>query len=176
MQHGAAMVKRCPHCKEVAAFHAGQSWCISCSLLLKKEAYAKLRNDNPALLSARNAWSSLNNRCGNRDGHHPSYAHVKVRVTREEFIAWYLPRYFTGCAVDRIDSTGHYELSNIQLLTKAENAKKTSNHPNMVAPIGKHWCGKCKQYLPFDSFHKNRRREHGLDCTCKTCRKKGAQR
>jgi len=55
-------------------------------------------------------------------------------MTREEFLQWIIPElenwiktYNTldGVSVDRINNSGHYEISNLQLITKVENSCKS---------------------------------------------------
>jgi hypothetical protein len=73
----------------------------------------------------------MNCRALNRGKYWPTYAYVEIRMTREDFINWALPYYEEFMAkfkqtpvVDRIDSTGHYELKNLQIISKSENTKR----------------------------------------------------
>lgn len=76
------------------------------------------------------AWSRLISRAGNRAGYFPTYAWVEVRMTRDEFLAWAIPRYarwfrnHPGVTpfLDRVDTAGHYELANLRLATAKRNA------------------------------------------------------
>lgn len=95
----------------------------------------RLANQEPHRKAAK-AWSNLCGRSGNRDGNHPTYAKVWVLCTREQFLAWAIPaierwqRKYPGlpCSIDRIDDKGHYKLGNLQLLTPAENNRKSKLH------------------------------------------------
>ena len=51
---------------------------------------------------------------------------IELKISREDFIAWYI-REAGGrfdLTIDRIDNDGHYELGNMQLITKTENSRK----------------------------------------------------
>ncbi len=110
------------------------------------------------------AWANLNRRVRTAK----AYAHVEVRMEREEFVAWYVSALFPGCSVDRIDNQGHYELTNLQMLTRSQNSAKQGK--NFLAPEGKHWCSVCKRFLSYKRFHKSKNGYHGLHDRCKKCR------
>lgn len=44
------------------------------------------------------------------------------------------------------------------------------------SPEGMHWCGSCKQFLPYDNFSKKLHVSHGLHSECHTCRKERRNR
>lgn len=123
---------------------------------------------------AHRAWKWI----GMRLASQKEYSHIELRMTQEEFLAWAIPEYtawsesapLCRSSIDRIDPDGHYELSNIRLLDKGENAKRSRANKNWCAPDGQHWCTGCKQYLLFEAFGKSKNRPHGLAMHCKACR------
>ncbi len=134
--------------------------------------------------AATSAWCHILSRAGNRNGKNPSYATVEVRISRADFIAWAIPAYerfsheFPGVtpSVDRIDTTGHYETGNLQLLPWGENSRKKRTARNAIAPAGTLWCGSCKAYLPIEDFYllkkRTRRNPYGTIGRCKPCRRR----
>ena len=98
-----------------------------------------------------------------------NYRGVEVRIDRESFIAWFMVNDFEGCSVDRIDKSGHYELSNMQLISLQMNiAKDKLKHANGVCI-----CYACKQEKPSDQFVSDKRRMHtGRGTICKQCESK----
>ena len=131
---------------------------------------------------ARTMWRHLRNRASNKDGKNPTYANIELRMTRQEFVSWVIPELESWCqtlpiqevSLDRISNDGHYEIGNLQLLTKSDNSRKTRKNKNVVAPVGQAWCSMCKKYLTVDNFYKDRRTMNGLRHICKphTYRKK----
>lgn len=121
-------------------------------------------------------WDGLSRRAENKIGCRPTYKDVKVCFTKEEFLAWVIPNLeewvkshsLESVTVDRKDSKGHYELSNVQLLTKSDNSRKLERNKNVVAPVGFAWCGKCEDYLTADNFFHNSNNTHtGTSFYCK---------
>lgn len=129
-------------------------------------------------------WYSLNRRAGNKFNRRPTYTNVEVRMSKEEFYDWVIPeleRWIKdgkplhgqyGASLDRKDNSGHYEITNLQIISKADNSRKKSDNRNINPPIGKAWCGSCKDYLLTDQFWKDSKNQHGLQYNCKVCRKK----
>lgn len=114
---------------------------------------------------AARAWSGMKYRSG-RPG---TYAHVELRMTRAEFVAWAVPEYERWIAenpgaqpsIDRIDPRGHYELANIRIIDQRLNsalAVKQNTNPrradgSLIWPAkGLARCGQCKQMLPLSAF------------------------
>lgn len=84
-----------------------------------------------------NTWNNIRKRVinGKPDSRNASYIRrgVELRITKEEFYKWcdsnsalILEIYAQAKtpSIDRIDPTGHYELSNIQILEFGENRNK----------------------------------------------------
>lgn len=124
-------------------------------------------------------WSALLQRVENKSGKSPAYTCVKLLMRRDEFLLWAVPELekwiankpIESVSLDRIREDGHYELSNIQFLTRIENILKQRRYKNVNAPEGKAWCSKCKDYLTLDKFAKDRYNHHGLTNICITHRK-----
>lgn len=93
------------------------------------------------------------------------YKGVEVRVTRDEFIPWFQARDFEGCTVDRIDCKGHYELSNMQVITKLQNITKD----HVKHREGYCECFSCKEVKPSEAFSTDKRRANGKATICKAC-------
>lgn len=94
------------------------------------------------------------------------YLGVKVLVTKDEFTEWFMGKDFPGCSVDRIDSSGHYEISNMQLISLAKNiAKEKSKHIDGFCV-----CYACKQQKPSGGFASDSRNQtFGKSTLCKLC-------
>lgn len=124
-------------------------------------------------------WQHIKERAENKRGDCPTYKNVLLRMSRLEFYSWVLPELekwilvnsITDVSIDRIDNNGHYEISNLQLLSKSDNARKQAKNKNLYAPLNQGWCGKCKTYLDFTKFHKDRTTTNGVKRICKNCRK-----
>ena len=121
------------------------------------------------------AWKHINERAENHDGKNPAYADVLIKITQSQFLEWCSDAYNvarqkygqTKLSIDRIDNDGHYELGNLQIIPHSENAKK--DKPNVCAPEGMAWCGRCQIYWPRNCFYKNRNAYNGLASRCKSC-------
>ena len=94
------------------------------------------------------------------------YAGVEVRVSKEDFIEWFMQRDFEGCSVDRINNHGHYELPNMQVIETWRNIAKDK----VKIKGGNHWCSRCKKYKPKNEMVKSSKRKlMGVTTTCKSC-------
>ena len=129
-------------------------------------------------------WGDIVARAENKDGKHPSYVKVKNLMTKQEFMAWVVPQLekwsldndLSLASIDRVENTGHYELSNLQIIDRWENTRKTGRLRNDYAPEGTAWCsGYCQNYKPKTEFHKGSNKLTGLCNYCKTCFKKKRQ-
>ena len=132
--------------------------------------------------AAKWAWNRISARAGGkyisrvRTTTNP-YTHVRLLMTRAEFLEWAIPAYRHWFAtqkgirpsIDRIDSHGHYQLSNIRLIPLDENRRAASWYKNKNAPLGTAWCTGCKDYLPFESFTIDRQKKLGVHSRCKPC-------
>lgn len=94
-----------------------------------------------------------------------SYQDVELKVSRSEFIKWFMPLDFFGASVDRIDKTKHYELSNMQVIPLSDNIRKDK----VKAKDGKCECYVCHQTKPLIDFCKDKRRGNGHSTICLQC-------
>lgn len=123
-------------------------------------------------------WLNMVERVKNREAY-PEYQNVELRLSRQEFITWVIPQLekwkypLVGSknspSVDRINNNGHYEIENLQLLTKSEHCSKKVR---ITPPNGTSWCVKCERFLPLVEFHKSSARFFGVKPRCKKCRSK----
>jgi hypothetical protein len=128
---------------------------------------------------AKRAWLNILYRTRNRNGLNPTYARIRVGMTRAEFLGWALPAFREWMAahpgerpsVDRVDGHGHYELGNLRILSVQQNRRLRLCDRNGDAPAGMSWCGACKRYLPVDAFNICRKSITGRAHTCKACRR-----
>jgi hypothetical protein len=184
-------MKICTRCKKPGEFSRNKNnadgmscWCKLCVSNYAQQARVKAANAARMKLRrqtpegwAVSAWHGIRNRCGNRDGQHPSYANVRLRMTRDEFIGWCVPaltvwrRENPGVrpSVDRIRSAGHYQIGNLRILSLSENSRLSSPHKNVYAAPGQAWCAFCRRYYATENFYKNKRAAHGLQAVCKSC-------
>ena len=124
----------------------------------------RANNKYNAILSRLNATTRNKNK---------AYVGVELRVTREDFIAWYMPLDFEGASVDRIDKRGHYELSNMQVIPLKENIRKDKikEHEGMCE------CCRCHIVKPLSDFSKDKRRLSGYSTICIECeRQRGREK
>lgn len=99
-----------------------------------------------------------------------AYMGIKVLVSKEDFIRWYMPRDFVGASVDRIDSKGHYSLDNMQVISMHDNIVKACKN-RVKAHDGVTVCYVCKEEKPLEYFVKNRCAYSGYLNICKKCHK-----
>lgn len=94
------------------------------------------------------------------------YSGIEIRITKDDFISWFMENDFQGCSVDRIDSNGHYEIGNIRLIPLAANIIKDK----LKVKNGLMCCYKCKIWKPLDEMTKDcRRMATGRSNICKPC-------
>ena len=128
-----------------------------------RQAYAKVVR----------TWGNMWWRCQ----FHQSYSRVEVRLTFEEWLNWAFPKYLAWAhdhpniipSVDRINPDGHYEISNIRIISLKENQGRARRSQNNQAPKGQHWCSGCQGYLAIDMFWKNPTLRSGRATYCKGC-------
>lgn len=170
-----ARMRKCTKCGGDGPFYKDPSrsynqscWCQACR---KQDQGQRLGTPRGRAL---NTWARIKERVLNANGKQPSYANTELRMTREEFIEWYVQaiQSYEGeyPSLDRINNDGHYEISNLQIIHRSENSRKRSNCYNLNAPEGLAWCsGLCKTYKPLDEFPLNRNRPNGRNSLCKNC-------
>ena len=93
------------------------------------------------------------------------YKNKKLLVSEKDFVEWFMPQDYKGCSVDRIDNSGHYELSNMQIIPIDENIRKDK----VKAKGGMCECYVCKQTKSLDLFAVDKRRKNGHTTICKSC-------
>lgn len=139
--------KRCSHCrknKDLIHFGVllntphGQRYCKPCDKVIRQAAHRTKRGHIRKIYSCMVARTNPNNKslkCM------PYYIGIKVLVKREDFITWaeknitYIALYKEWAkqnysrkytpSIDRIDSDGHYELSNLRWLALSEHMTNT---------------------------------------------------
>ena len=147
-------LKWCTKCKQYvsidrfnknnAIWDGLEQYCITCS---------HNRHRTPQW-SAMNVYRNLLDRVASS----PHYIErgIECRMTREGFVEWYIPRYFVGCLLDRIDNLGHYEIGNIQLISRVEHNHKLRADNlaelGIVEGVGERYCYKCNALKPIDNF------------------------
>ena len=132
--------------------------------------------------AARTAWQLIKTRlreAARGTKRYRSYVGIEVRMTLEEFLAWAVPEYEAWLkeapdvtpTLDRKDSTKHYEIGNLQLITQSENSKKSraNKHLHDKVPAGLKLCGRCKTAKPFSEFSPCASGTFGLNGYCRLC-------
>lgn len=94
-----------------------------------------------------------------------NYLNIKLKISRKEFIEWFMKNDFEGCSVDRIDKNGDYELSNMQLIPLVENIRKDK----VKEKNGYCICYVCNENKPIEMFAIDKRRVNGHSTICKKC-------
>jgi hypothetical protein len=107
----------------------------------------------------------IQHRINNPVGRNSGYAGVELRIGREDFIAWFMPRDYAGCSVDRVKVEGHYEIGNIEVIPMPINAIKD----RMKAKDGQCECYSCHEIKPLNEFVKDKRRKTGHGTICLVC-------
>lgn len=170
-------MKRCTKCGSKGPFGTRNkgsrdglaSWCKEC-LKAARDDWRKTLNGQIGTL-----WIGIRSRAENKNGKNPTYKDVKLLMTREEFKEWVRPKLKHWLeahpdirpSIDRKSDEGHYEISNLQLISLAENTRKARKNKNVNAPKGMSWCSQHKAYLPVEEFSKNKSKSNGLDGMCK---------
>jgi len=122
-------VVNCPTCSlQFRPARSNQKFC--CTKCYEKQKRPGRKPKKTARHYACNAWCRMNRRVKN----YPSYVRKKIKVlmTREEFIAWACVEFqkflninnFSSPSIDRINPDGHYEISNIRVLSLEENTTR----------------------------------------------------
>ena len=135
-----------------------------------RQSYTKIGSRRRANNKYNAILTRLNTTTRNKN---KNYVGIELRVTREDFIEWYMPLDFEGASVDRIDKGGHYELSNMQVIPLKENIRKDK----IKAHEGMCECYKCHIVKPLSDFNKDKRRLSGYSTICIECeRQRGREK
>ena len=101
------------------------------------------------------------------------YDGVKLKVSREDFINWFMPLDFEGASVDRINKEGDYELSNMQVIPLKENIIKDK----IKSKDGMCECYVCHTTKPLEMFVKDNRKTNKHSTICLACeRERGREK
>lgn len=123
---------------------------------------------------ANNKYNGILSRLRNTDRkRNINYNGVELKVSRNDFIKWYMPLDFEGASVDRIDKNGDYVLSNMQVIPLKENIIKDK----VKSKNGMCECYVCHMIKPLSMFSKDNRRTNRhsticIDCERARCREK----
>jgi hypothetical protein len=142
------------------------------------DCYNEKRLNDPAI-NAANVYKNMLDRCKNDLGYVAKNIHV--RVSKKDFMEWYIKRWFKGCQVDRKDNSGDYEIGNMQLISRKEHNYKSRQDKltsyGIVEPKCKRFCYSCEKMKPYKEFYRRKRKVSkinplGLSETCKDCERK----
>lgn len=126
---------------------------------------------------AKAAFQNMKRRCTNTCGDNPAYRDVELRMTEDEWMSWAIPRYQKfiddnpglSPSVSRFGDSGHYEISNVEIISKIENRLKQKQPSIAVDDLKR--CSRCKMTKSVLCFVKNRARPDGLHHYCNDCKK-----
>ena len=174
--------KWCSDCKtwlDLSLFHTtgtkNPTWdglfyiCAICELAKRKITPSR---------RAAEAWKAIVRRVTQREDYRVKG--IELRCTKEEFTQWYNELWFPGCLVDRKENSGHYELSNMQLVSLEDhNYKLRMDNLSLlgiVEPEGFRYCYGCETMKFEDDYYGKTRKISkvnplGLDEHCKECRR-----
>ena len=171
-------LKWCPRCQDyrpLAEFHStnGRTWDGLFWLCI---AHANEKRRRSKSYNAAHVWQNMQLRVVQ----HPRYTAkgIQVRMTKEDFTSWYEANWFEGCLVDRIDNDGHYEIGNLQLLSRVQHNQKAREDKlkslGVVEPAGLRYCYKCQKLKKYDEFRRDKlkvsdKNPLGLKEECKEC-------
>ena len=129
------------------------------------------------LYRARSTYRDMMRRAENNNSKNPAYSKVKLLMTMEEFLEWSLPLYIkfieenpeSSPSVARRGDKGHYELGNIEIVSKEEN-RATQEAKLLLKSDGTKLCSRCKESkVAKGNFSINKGRPDGLCHWCKPC-------
>ena len=170
--------KWCVGCKsyvEVDKFHTTNGRTYDNLYYICRDCYNKKRDASPRYNALR-AWRHLNDRASNDERY--IRKGIKVLVEKDDFVSWYCSHWFNGCKVDRINNDGHYELSNLQLISQLEHNEKVRSDRlkslGVVETEGFRYCYGCNELKTIDDYFRSKRRVSrinplGLKERCKKC-------
>jgi hypothetical protein len=123
--------KVCGNGFEVYKTTAHRHSCCSRECTKANRKGANNANYKDGFYHLRHRYNTLKDRC--TKPFHASYQYygakgVECRIEKEEFVAWFVENCNGdfSLTVDRIDNDGHYELSNMRLITRSENIAKSN--------------------------------------------------
>ena len=148
--------KFCPKCtqtleaSEFCIIAGGKlaGYCKKCSSKMAVAAQRKERQERPIQHYIRSSWSTVNQRCvGGLYSTAPSVVNndqqlsykkkgIEIRMSKEEWTAMWLENTENVLAiiaagdrpsVNRINSDGHYEIGNVEIIPLSVNMKKSKN-------------------------------------------------
>ena len=171
-------LKWCSKCKQflpLRNFHTTNNLTWDNLYYLCIDCVHNKRTNNPRP----NALSTWNGMC-KRVVERPQYIRkkIQIRILKDEFVDWYIKNWFPRCRIDRINNEGHYELSNIQLLTQEEHNIKARQDRlaflGVIEPEGHRYCYTCHTVKANSEFYQKKRQKSkgnslGLDERCKVC-------
>lgn len=129
---------------------------------------------------AKAAYWGMLARCGNANGKNPSYSGVELRMTREEWLEWAIPRYdrfnqlYPNLSpnVSRFGDSGHYEIGNLKIVPLVVNrADQKRDTKHRLRGDGTKLCGGCQEIKAASEFYRKSRNPDKLDVRCKCCAK-----
>ena len=173
---------RCESWLKLGSFHTTNSrtWdnrfycCMAC--------YNEKRLNNPRRV-ALETYRKMKHRCKNDIAY--KERKTKVLISKDDFIDWFIPKWFKGCLIDRIDNLGNYEIDNIQLLSLVEhNIKHRQDNLNALGVTekeGERFCYHCstlKQHSNFsyDQVKISESNPLGLKEECRSCANKARRK
>lgn len=178
-------LKWCSLCKdwlELDKFHTTNNRTWDNRFYCCADCWNEKRLNDPKRIAAE-TYRKMKTRCKTD----PAYKQrkTKVLISRKDFINWFVPRWFKGCMVDRINNLGNYEIGNIQLLSLTEhNIKHRQDNLNALGIVekdGERFCYKCSTLKPYSefSFKESKVSESnpmGLNEECKACANKARRK
>jgi hypothetical protein len=174
-------LKWCPWCKDylsLSEFHStnGRTW-DGLFWICKDHANEKRRKSKS--INAAHVWRNMQIRVA-KDKRYVNKG-IQVKITQEEFTLWYRENWFEGCLVDRIDNNGHYEISNLQLLSRTDHNHKARfdklQSIGVVEPDGFRYCYSCGELKKYNEFYRRAYKVSdktplGLNESCMECCRK----
>lgn len=115
---------------------------------------------------AKNHYNLILNRLKNTHINKNScYKDIKMYISENDFIEWFMKNDFKNASVDRIDKNKNYTIDNIQMLLLEDNIRKDK----IKAKDGFCECYVCKKIKPIEQFAVDKRRKNGHSTICKIC-------
>lgn len=130
------------------------------------------------LYRAKAAYRNMKIRCLNANGKNPAYLKVELKMSMNEFLEWAIPKYEEfiklnpglSPSISRFNDEGHYEISNIEIISFKENNAR-QKRVAMIKPDGTKLCSRCKTVKDSCEFNKSKGRADGFSNECRKCSK-----